>query len=55
MDEVRRDARALAGSINRAGDLDVSHSVLLPELITILQEAGFTVPSFPGLGRLIGR
>jgi len=47
MSRVREHATALAATINEAETVGIGPAYLLPELITILRESGFSIPNIP--------
>lgn len=48
LDTIRRQARQLATSVTAADSAGIPPAILLPELITILREAGFQIPAWVG-------
>lgn len=54
LEQIRGQTRELARSITAAGDAGLPPAVLVPELITVLKEEGFSVPRIPFLGSLGG-
>lgn len=53
LEQVRRDATALAETLRDASDAGVSHALILPQLVLVFRQAfgempaGFTIPGMP--------